>query len=178
MKNRTLLGMALFIASEAIFFLLLILAYVRFHKFGVSPNPASFLDPLKTGTFSLALLSSSATIWLADICRNKNSKWLWLCLLATIGLGLIFLIGQSLEYSNLLAHHVTISQNLFGSTFFTLTGFHCFHVFIGLILITILLALTVFGRKLEPTGVSLQAVSMYWHFVDAVWIVIFSVVYL
>jgi heme/copper-type cytochrome/quinol oxidase subunit 3 len=177
MKSGALLGMILFVASEAIFFLLLVLAYVNFHA-STGPTASSVLDPVKTGLFSLALFSSSFTMWLAEKARKKESAWVRLWLLSTIFLGATFLTGQALEYAHLLHKDITISQGLFGSTFFTLTGFHGLHVLLGLVLISILLGLAVFGRKQEPALAGFQSVAIYWHFVDAVWVVIFAVVYL
>jgi cytochrome c oxidase subunit 3 len=177
MKDRAVLGMILFVASESIFFLLLLLAYVNFHK-ATGATAAQLLDPYKTGMFSIALFSSSLTLWLAEISRKKESVWVKWWLLATILLGAIFLTGQGFEYANLLKHNMTISRDLFGSTFFTLTGFHGFHVFFGLLLLSTLLGLSLTGRKHEPTISGMQSIAVYWHFVDAVWVVIFSVVYL
>jgi heme/copper-type cytochrome/quinol oxidase subunit 3 len=177
MKNRTVLGMILFVASESIFFLLLLLAYVNFHK-TTGATAAAELDPLKTGLFSIALFASSLTLWFAEIARKKESVLVRLWLLVTVVLGAIFLTGQGLEYARLLTRGVTISRDLFGSTFFTLTGFHGLHVLIGLILISLLLGLSIFGRKQEPVLPGMQSVAIYWHFVDAVWVIIFSVVYL
>jgi heme/copper-type cytochrome/quinol oxidase subunit 3 len=177
MKNRTVLGMILFVASESIFFLLLLLAYVNFHK-TTGATAAAELDPLKTGLFSIALFASSLTLWFAEISRKKESALVRLWLFVTVVLGAIFLTGQGLEYARLLTRGVTISRDLFGSTFFTLTGFHGLHVLIGLILISLLLGLSIFGRKHEPVLPGMQSVAIYWHFVDAVWVIIFSVVYL
>jgi heme/copper-type cytochrome/quinol oxidase subunit 3 len=175
--NRAVLGMVLFIASESVFFLLLLLAYVNFHK-TTGATASSLLNPIKTGLFSIALFSSSFTLWLAEMSRKTESAWVGLWLFLTILLGATFLTGQGLEYTGLLTHNVTISQGLFGSTFFTLTGFHGLHVLIGLVLLLLLLGLVVLGRKTEPTLVGIQSIAVYWHFVDAVWLVIFSVVYL
>jgi heme/copper-type cytochrome/quinol oxidase subunit 3 len=178
MKNRVLVGMILFVASESIFFLMLVLAYVNFHKV-TGTTAASVLDPIKTGLLSIALFSSSFTMWLAEVARKKDNALLvrfWL--FTTIALGAIFLTGQGFEYARLLTNNITISRDLFGSTFFTLTGFHGFHVFIGLLLLLIVFGLAVAGRKDEPTHVGMQSVAIYWHFVDAVWLVVFSVVYL
>jgi heme/copper-type cytochrome/quinol oxidase subunit 3 len=177
MKNRAVLGMILFVASESIFFLLLLLAYVNFHK-TTGATAAAELDPLKTGLFSIALIASSLTLWFAEESRKKESVLVRLWLFVTVVLGAIFLTGQGLEYARLLTRGVTISRDLFGSTFFTLTGFHALHVLIGLILISMLLGLSIFGRKQEPALAGVQSVAIYWHFVDAVWVVLFSVVYL
>ncbi|MGH9553152.1 MAG: cytochrome c oxidase subunit 3, partial [Terriglobales bacterium] len=177
MKKGAVLGMILFVASESIFFLLLVLAYVNFHK-ATGQEAAAMLDPLKTGLFSIALISSSFTMWMAEAARKKESASIGFWLGATIILGATFLTGQGLEYARLLTHNVTISRDLFGSTFFTLTGFHGFHVLFGLILLSLLLGLVVVGRKHEPALAGVQSIAIYWHFVDAVWLIIFSVVYL
>ncbi|MEJ2559565.1 MAG: heme-copper oxidase subunit III [Anaerolineae bacterium] len=159
-KNK--LGMILFIASESIFFTLLILAYGYFNSGTVSgPTAASSLDPAVTGFVSLFLWSSSFTIWRAGKnLEQGNHSRLGMWLLATIVLGILFLTGQGIEWSHLIGQGATISRNLFGTTFFTLTGFHGAGYFKGT----------------QSAGVTV--ISLYWHFVDAVWIVIFSVVYL
>jgi heme/copper-type cytochrome/quinol oxidase subunit 3 len=86
--------------------------------------------------------------------------------------------GQGLEYSDLIRENLTISRDLFGTTFFTLTGFHGFHVIIGLILLSVALWIMVRGKEQEITEPGLTCVSLYWHFVDVVWVAVFSVVYL
>ncbi len=172
------LAMILFICSESIFFLLLILAYVSFHK-TTGDTAARMLDPIKTGYFSIALLSSSFTYWLAEKAREKGSRGgvsLWL--FVTVLLGSIFMVGQGLEYAGLINENMTISRDLFGSTFFTLTGFHGFHVLLGILLLALLLGLSLWGRKEEPVLSGMKTVAVYWHFVDAVWVIIFSIVYL
>ena len=189
MIERHRLAMWLFVLSEAIFFLLLIGAYVYFRiGFNETPgtavlrpsesrigNPLTVLDPLRTGIFSLFLIASSATLWIAERGGHRRVR-LWLG--ATIALGAIFLYGQMSEYLGLIRRNVTVSRDLFGSTFYTMTGFHGFHVFGGLVLLSIMLALTWSSQASARSGTALGAVSIYWHFVDAVWIVIFSVVYL
>jgi heme/copper-type cytochrome/quinol oxidase subunit 3 len=180
MIERNKLGMILFLLSEAVFFLLLILAYTFYHTTGaLGATAANALNVVKSALFSVALLSSSATLWQADLCLKNGSRpraRFWLA--ATVALGLVFLLGQGAEYAHLLRENVTISRNLFGTTFFTLTGFHGLHVAVGLVLVTILLGLSVLGTAREPTPPAMEAISLYWHFVDGVWVVIFSVVYL
>jgi heme/copper-type cytochrome/quinol oxidase subunit 3 len=179
MPDRTKLGMILFVLSESVFFLLLIISYAFYNLFsGKDVAAASSLDPIKTGVFSVALFSSSATMWRAGVSARKRrhaSVGLWL--LITIVLGAVFLIGQGMEYYGLLQKHVTISRNVFGTTFFTVTSFHGLHVFVGLSLLAILFGLAVGGKAHEPTVPTLDVISIYWHFVDAVWVVIFSVIY-
>jgi len=171
------MGMTIFVASEAIFFLMLVLAYANFHKV-TGATAAAVLDPVKTGVYTVALLSSSFTMWLAEKAREKETNQVGLWLFVTILLGSIFMIGQGIEYFHLITEKITISRDLFGSTFFTLTGFHGLHVIVGLLLLVLLFALAIFGRKHEPTVIGMQSISIYWHFVDAVWIVVFSMVYL
>lgn len=176
------LGMLLFIASEATFFVFLIVAYLYFrgaHAGGAGPTAATSLDPLKAGMFTAALLASSATLWLAGrslVHARHAMVRAWL--LATLVLGGIFLVGQGREYQRLLAQHVTVGGNLFGATFFTLTGFHGLHVLLGLVMIAIVFAASATDSLAGPRSEAVEAVSLYWHFVDAVWLVIFAVVYL
>jgi heme/copper-type cytochrome/quinol oxidase subunit 3 len=181
MADKNKLGVLLFLASEAIFFLILILSFIYFRDSWInepSPNPGGNLNILFTGIFSIALWGSSGTVWFAErSSKHGNSLLLKLGLAATIILGATFLIGQGLEYDRLLQMNVTISQNLFGTTFFTLTGFHGFHVLIGLTILTILLGLTLAGGPNAPGANAVGAVALYWHFVDLVWVVIFSIVY-
>jgi cytochrome c oxidase subunit III len=97
----------------------------------------------------------------------------------TIALGIVFLLGTAYEWRELIVrHHLTISANLFGTTYYTLVGFHAFHVTVGVIVLSLMLVL-VLRREVTPrrlTGVELT--SWYWHFVDGVWVVVFTVVYL
>jgi heme/copper-type cytochrome/quinol oxidase subunit 3 len=178
-ETRARLGIVLFIASEAVFFILLILAYVTYHReHGNGPTAASSLDIIKTGVFSLFLFSSSATMAFAERAfRGHLRAKLQVGLAATMLLGGAFLLGQGMEYVRLIQADVTISRDLFGTTFFTLTGFHGLHVLTGLLMIGILLGLSL-ARREQPRLGAMGVVSLYWHFVDAVWVVIFGVVYL
>jgi len=177
--NKTRLAMLLFVASEAVFFILLIIPYVVYHASSPSSvDPSRYLDIPKTAVFTVCLIISSFTMRQAGIRfrtgrRTPANAWL----LATMALGAVFLVGQGSEYVSLLEKDITISRDLFGTTFFTLTGFHGLHVFIGLVLLGILFALE---QKREVTSPSeaVEGVSIYWHFVDVVWMVIFPVVYL
>jgi heme/copper-type cytochrome/quinol oxidase subunit 3 len=177
-KNR--FSMVLFILSEAIFFAMLILAYAYFRASPQGgPSAASSLDPVRMGFFSAALFSSSATVWLAERqlkrrCVRGARSWL----AATILLGITFLVGEGIEYAGLFARGITISTDLFGTTFFSLTGFHGLHVTAGLLLLTIVFFLAGQERYRWKWPVAVRSVSLYWHFVDAVWVAVFSVVYL
>lgn len=179
--NKNKFGMILLIGSEAVFFTLLILAFLYFRStFGQDSASMNLLDTLKTGIFSLALFSSSFTIWRAEKnLAKKNHRRVSRWLLATILLGAVFLSGQGMEWNRLIQHGATISRNLFGTTFFTLTGFHGLHVLVGLIILAILFVLTLKGDFSHPsTAASVNVVALYWHFVDLVWVFIFSIVYL
>jgi cytochrome c oxidase subunit 3/cytochrome o ubiquinol oxidase subunit 3 len=169
-------GMVAFLVSEAAFFSTLLVVYIAFiGRDTVGPTPREALSlPLVIAT-TICLLSSSATIHQAEkrLKDQDNSgfrKW-WS---ATIGLGFVFLLGTGYEWFDLIAKdHLTISRNLFGSTFYMLIGFHGFHVTVGLIVMTLILLI---NSTRSRKGVGL--VSWYWHFVDGVWVVVFSVVYL
>jgi heme/copper-type cytochrome/quinol oxidase subunit 3 len=174
-KNR--LGMAIFLGSEAVFFILLILGYLNFRSVS-NPVAAQHLEPAVTAIFTASLLASSLTLWQAErsFRNQKASAPAWL--LITLALGAIFLIGQGMEYMKLFQENITPARGLFGTTFFTLTGLHGLHVFSGLLILAILswLAFKGFFRSRQPTA--LETFALYWHFVDGVWIVIFTVVYL
>lgn len=173
-------GMVSFLLSEVAFFSTLIAAYVAFMgKDVVGPTPTEALSlPLVIVT-TICLLSSSVVIHLAERSLNRGQQRSFCILLAaTIALGVSFLVGTAVEWRSLInEHHLTISRNLFGTTYYTLVGFHGLHVTIGVIAMLIVLVLSL-GRELtkQPyAGVGL--VAWYWHFVDAVWIVVFLVVY-
>lgn len=175
------LGMLAFLATEAIFFGLLILSYVYFL---VTDNAAPNAGVLKenfgrTLFFSFCLFASSGTIVLAErALKRSNKRGLVLWLLITVILGAIFLGGQAWEYTDLFKENIFISRNTFGTSFFTMTGFHGLHVFGGLVMLSILTVLAAIGDFKGPHSAAVTCVSWYWHFVDMVWVVIFTMVYL
>jgi len=177
-KSKLLMG--LFLASEGVFFAFLILAYVYFRNaISSGPTAASSLDPPVTAIYTVLLLASSGTIWIAEkrLKANSPSRFrAWL--LITVALGAIFLVGQAREYARLLRHDVTVSRNLFASSFFTLTGFHGLHVFLGLAALATMLGIAYSSSIGKKEILAFESLALYWHFVDAVWIVIFSIVYL
>jgi heme/copper-type cytochrome/quinol oxidase subunit 3 len=169
-QDRTLLGIAIFIASESVFFLAIVLAYVAYRDTGLATAKAN-LDLARTAIFSIALFASSGTMALA--ARARSGLWL----AGTMVLGAIFITGQGAEYARLLSEGIGPGSALFGTTFFTLTGLHGLHVLAGLVALVALFAATLsHARAVHP--VAWEAVGLYWHFVDAVWVVVFSVVYL
>ncbi len=165
------LAAATFIASEAVFFGFLIIAYIYYSTSPAhGPTARASLDPARTLIFTICLFASSGTLWFAErrfAANQRTSFRIWLG--ATILLGAIFLAGQGMEYAGLLRKSITPERNLFGATFFTLTGFHGFHVLCGLLALIVVLVVR--------TPPSVGAVAIYWHFVDFVWLVIFSLVY-
>ena len=168
-------GMLAFLVSEVALFSTLIVVYLTFlGKDPVGPSPREALSlPLVIGT-TICLLSSSATIHRAEHrLRSGDASGFRIWWAATIGLGLAFLMGTGYEWFELITRHgLTIDRNLFGSTFYTLVGFHGLHVTAGLVVLSIMLLV----RPVRRGPVELA--SWYWHFVDGVWVVVFSVVYL
>ena len=166
--------------TEAFFFLSLIMSYVYMVYYGKtrSTNELNALHIATTGIFTLALISSSFTFYFAErnYLKGKIGQ-LKIWFIITILLGIVFLIGQGSEYYRLINEQITLGASVFGSNFFTLTGFHGFHVFVGLILISVLLTMTILGDFNNRNSTVIQTVGFYWHFVDVVWIVVFIVIY-
>jgi cytochrome c oxidase subunit 3/cytochrome o ubiquinol oxidase subunit 3 len=124
-------------------------------------------------------LSSSFFIWLAEhAIAQARMKAFTLWWAVTFVLGAIFLIGTGVEWHKLITHdHLTVSTNLFGTTFYSLVGLHATHVIIGLLLLLIVLVFSLTGRLKPAHSERVQVLALYWHFVDAVWVVVFTVVY-
>ena len=169
-RDRNLVGVALFIGSESLFFLGVVIAYVVFREQGLATARAQ-LDVGRTAIFSVLLFASSGTVGLATARRSR----LWLALTALLGAA--FLAGQGLEYARLLGAGLRPGSELFGTTFFTLTGLHAVHVLVGLVLLVTLLAASA-ARPRRVGHAAWEGIALYWHFVDAVWVAVFSVVYL
>jgi cytochrome c oxidase subunit I len=177
-KNKT--AMTVFIVSEAMFFLMLILAFVYYNSTpGPGPTAASSLNLPRTAIFTACLLASSLTLWRAEkgyARRDRTVLVRWL--VATVLLGAVFVVGQASEYWGLFRRGVAIDTNLFASTFFTLTGFHGLHVCVGLAGLCVVLWLIRKGDFKDFNSPALGTLSLYWHFVDGVWVVVFSLIYL
>lgn len=174
-------GMLAFLASEGAFFTTLLVVYATFlGRDKVGPTPAEALSlPLVLVT-TLCLVSSSVTIHRAESAlrggdmRRFRSWWG-----TTIGLGAIFLLGTAYEWRALIVEHeLTISRNLFGSSYYTVVGFHGLHVSMGIVAMIVVLGLAVRGASTRTSSTAVELVSWYWHFVDGVWVVVFAVVYL
>ncbi|MFL5742247.1 MAG: heme-copper oxidase subunit III [Flavisolibacter sp.] len=171
------LMMKLTIGSEAVFFICLLVAYLYFWRAGNFQKEATeHLHIKTTALFSIALLSSSFTFYMAERRERKQQGSGKIWLLVTILLGLIFLSGQGHEYYRLIEEKLLISKNEFGSSFYTLTGFHGLHVLIGLIILCI--AFSLIWKGTVKNNISLlQTIGIYWHFVDIVWIFVFTTIY-
>jgi cytochrome c oxidase subunit 3/cytochrome o ubiquinol oxidase subunit 3 len=173
-------GMASFLVSEVAFFSTLIVAYVTFlGRDTVGPAPTQALSlKLAFGT-TLCLVASSFFIHLAEGALRRGSTAIFKLLWAlTIALGIAFLAGTAYEWHDLITRQgLTISRNLFGTTFYTLVGFHGLHVTAGIIAMSIILLLSLRGAVTKEHNTGVQLVSWYWHFVDVVWIVVFLIVY-
>ena len=174
-------GMLCFLLSEVAFFGTLIMTYVYFlhaTKHG-DPTPSQvFRLPLVLAA-SACLFSSSLTIHLAEKGLRRNSRQAFLVWWGlTITLGVLFLMGTMLEWSDLIGKWgLTISRNLFGTTYFTLVGFHALHVTVGVVVMSIIFGLAWCRRISQQNQTGVQVVAWYWHFVDGVWAVVFTLVY-
>jgi cytochrome c oxidase subunit 3 len=180
--NPVKVGMLAFLLSEVAFFSTLITTYVVFLRTTKNsvPSPADVFNLPWVLAGTACLLSSSVTVHFAEHALRAGNRGKFLALWGlTIILGALFLLGTAKEWYELIVDHgLTISRNLFGSTYFTLVGFHATHVTVGLTILSIMWVVA-WRRKVGPehsTGV--EVVSWYWHFVDGVWIVVFSLVYL
>jgi heme/copper-type cytochrome/quinol oxidase subunit 3 len=172
--NKHKVLMTFFLASEALFFIALIIAYVYYTH---GSSTAKYLDINRTAIFTFALILSSVTMHIAGLELEKGKRNIgWLVF--TIILGIVFLIGQGTEYARLYSLNITLNQNLFGSSFFTLTGFHGLHVLLGLTVLSVMAVMIYSGSFKKVELSAFKSATMYWHFVDGVWIVVFSVVYL
>jgi cytochrome c oxidase subunit 3 len=174
------LGIWALLGSEVMFFSSLIVTYIVFRDKSVTgPYPREALDVPLTAFNTFVLICSSLTMVtaLAAIQRGQAAgmrRWL----IATGLLGLTFLGGQATEFTMLALHGLSLSSNLFGATFFTLTGFHGAHVFAGVVWIGFVLARAFRGGITRDNHIAVELVGLYWHFVDLVWIIIFTIVYL
>jgi len=178
LPSRGVVGMACLILAEAAIFIIFVVAYIFYIGKSLSgPTPRDVLElPIFS---SICLLSSSFTVHKAESALHKGARGatsLWLA--ATVLLGSIFLAATGAEWYHLIKYdHLTIRTNLFGTTFYSLVGLHATHVIIGLIMLSLALGFSLGGQMTSKHYPRLQVLSLYWHFVDAVWVVVFTVVY-
>ena len=179
LPSRGVVGMACLIIAESAIFTIFIVAYIYYlGKDTSGPTPRQVLDlPIFT---TLCLLSSSLTVHLAVSALHRANRTLCsLWLAATVLLGGIFLTGTAREWHKLIVRDgLTLQTNLFGTTFYSLVGLHATHVLVGLIMLSLALLFSLNGSMSARHSGRLEVLSLYWHFVDAVWVVVFTVVYI
>jgi len=189
LDNRKLL-MWLFLASECLFFGGLIGTYLLYRDRSVEgPYPTSrtiegvhyegLYDIPFTSVSAFVLLMSSVSMVLALAAIQRNDRrGLQVWLMCTALLGMVFLAGQAFEFTEFVNEGLTLHGNLFGTSFFVLTGFHGAHVSVGVLILLSLFVMAARGRLTHEQSLNVELAGLYWHFVDIVWIVIFTLVYL
>lgn len=178
--NNWKVGFWTFIGSECLFFGTLIGTYMTYKGQSITgPYPPETLDiPLTSISTFVLLMSSVSMVYALDAVQKGNRKWSIIGLLGVIILGSIFLGFQVYEFQHFYHLGLTIPGNLFGSTFFVLTGFHGAHVTVGVMWLITLLIRLLRGQLPPEKSLQVEIAGLYWHFVDIVWIVIFTIVYL
>jgi cytochrome c oxidase subunit III len=178
LPSRGIVGMTCLIVAEAAIFIIFVVAYIFYIGKSLSgPTPKDVLTlPIFT---TICLLSSSFTVHAAVSALRQSKRSLCsLWLAATVLLGGIFLAGTAHEWYDLIYNHgLTIRTNLFGTTFYSLVGLHATHVVVGLILLSLALLFSLSGDMKKEHSENLEVLSLYWHFVDGVWVIVFLVVY-
>ena len=176
---RGKVGMACLIFAESAIFTIFVVAYLFYVGKSLSgPTPQEVLEtPI---FYTTCLLSSSLTIHFAGKLLERSRRGAFLSLwLLTIVLGGLFLYGTGQEWHRLIYERgLTISTNLFGTTYYSLVGLHASHVTAGLVMLSIVLLFGLAGRVGPEQSARVEVLSLYWHFVDAVWVVVFTVVYI
>ena len=178
LPSRGMMAMACLIIAESAIFTIFVTAYLYYiGRDTGGPTPREVLEIPYFGT--VCLLSSSGFIMLAERAIEHGKMAVFTGWWAfTMLLGLIFLGDTANEWYKLIVHdHLTVHTNLFGTTFYSLVGLHASHVIVGLIMMFVVLILAL-GRKVHPEHAErVKVLALYWHFVDAVWVVVFTVVY-
>lgn len=178
---RGKVGLVCFFVSEAHLFGVLLIAFLLYlgQSRNSSMSPARLLGMEYTIPGTVFLLSSSATVALAGRSLDRGSRRRFTALwLTTVLLGVLFLVMTGLEWNDLIVHKgLRLGTNLFGSTYFTLIGLHATHVSLGLVAMLVVLGLVARGAVTPQQPAAAELVGWYWHFVDAVWVVLFIVVY-
>ena len=178
--NTWKLGFWVFLGSETLFFGSLISTYMVYrHESVVGPFPTEVLDiPLTSISTFVLLMSSLAMVIALDMVQRGNRRGALFGIMAVVVLGSLFLGFQAYEFTEFYHEGLTLGTNLFGSTFFILTGFHGAHVSVGVMWLLVLW-LEAFRDRLGPDrALNVEIAGLYWHFVDIVWIAIFTLIYL
>jgi len=179
LDNRKLL-MWLFLGSECLFFGSFISAFLLYRNRNlVGPYPEDLFDIPFTSVSSFVLLMSSVTMVLAlSAIQRGDMRGLRIWLVATALLGISFLSGQAFEFTEFYNEGLTLKTNVFGTTFFVLTGFHGTHVAVGVLILLSMYVMSMQGTLTSEHSLTVELAGLYWHFVDIVWIVIFTLIYL
>lgn len=183
LDNRKLF-MWLFLGSDCLFFGSLIATYLLYRGRDAAlgnpgPRPADVFDIPYTSVSSFVLLMSSLTMVLALAAIQRGDvRGLRIWLAATALLGLTFLGGQAYEFTHMVHEGLTLRSNLFGSSFFVMTGFHGAHVAVGVLILLSFYVMASQGRVRQSDSLNIELAGLYWHFVDIVWILIFTLIYL
>jgi len=180
--DPALLGMMLFIASEVMFFAALFAAYFNAKATlpVFPPEGTEFLDPMGLPLIAtIILLISSVTMqWGTSRIRKGDRTGLNRAVTITLILGVIFLLMQAYDYYELITHHdFGIDSGVYGTLFYTLTGFHGAHVLGGVIGLVVILSRGLSGQFTKRHHVAVESVHYYWHFVDVVWVLLFLTIY-
>ena len=174
------LAMWLFLGSECLLFGGLISTYMLYRgRVSDGPHPSAIYDIPFTSVSSFVLLTSSLTMVLAVSAAQRNDDQrtnLWLTVTAI--LGATFIGGQVYEFTTFVREGLGFTTSLFGSSFYTLTGFHGVHVSVGIIMLLSTVGIIKKNKVVGNKAESVELVGLYWHFVDIVWIIIFTLVYL
>ncbi|XHU96044.1 MAG: heme-copper oxidase subunit III [cyanobacterium endosymbiont of Rhopalodia gibba] len=177
-EGNSLFAFVVFLLSESIIFLSFFVGYCVYKTTAVDWLPAGVtgLEIKEPAINTAILVSSSFVIYLAEKCLENSRFWAFrFFLLMTIAMGSYFLIGQALEWSNL---EFQFTSGVFGGMFYLLTGFHGLHVLTGVILQTLMLGRSFFPKNYEGGHFGVMATSLFWHFVDVIWIILFILIYL
>jgi cytochrome c oxidase subunit III len=179
LPSRRKIGVIGLILTESALFTIFVTAYLFYlGKSATGPYPKDVLELPILAT--ICLLSSSFTVVLAERAfRRGNTRGFQLWWLITILLAVAFLGSTALEWQRLIfKDHLTIATNLFGTTFYSLVGLHASHVIVGLTLLVLVLVLSLRGGVKESHAEHIEMLSWYWHFVDGIWVIVFTVVYI
>ena len=179
LPSRGKVGMICLIIAESAIFTIFIVAYIYYIGKSLSgPTPREVLKIPVVGT--VCLLSSSLTMhWAIAALRKSKTGLFNLFWFVTLALGAIFIVGTVLEWRHMIYQDgFTIQTNLFGTTYYSLVGLHASHVIVGLIGLSIVMILTLLGKVKSEHTERCEVFSLYWHFVDAVWVVVFTTVYI
>ena len=179
LEHRKLLMWA-FLGSDCLFFGTLVSTYMIYRGRSLEgPFPHEIFDIPYTSVSAFVLLMSSLTMVLAlAAIQRGDHRGLRIWLSATAFLGTVFLGGQFYEFTSFVHEGLTPATNLFGTTFFVLTGFHGAHVAVGVIILLSVVLVSLRGGLPQEDSLTVELAGLYWHFVDIVWIIIFTVVYL